>query len=280
MTAVRIAVINPNTTVAMTDVAAAAARSVAAPGVEIEAITSSTGPVSIESHYDEAMSVPGLLAAIAEGERRGVDGYVVSCFGDPGLDAARELASGPVVGIAEAAMRTAAYLGRGFSVVTTLGRTRGRAADLAEHYGLQRFCRGIHACEIAVLDLETDPAAYQRIADACRMAIAQDESDAVVLGCAGMAAMCANLTADLGVPVIDGVCAATLTVQSLVTMGLTTGKLGEFAAPLPKRYTGLLSGYSVPPTEGVDGSADRFPADPGVRLPWSGDQSTGDASGL
>ena len=82
------------------------------------------------------------------------------------------------------------------------------------------------------------------------------------------------------VPVIDGVCAATLTVQSLVTMGLTTGKLGEFATPLPKRYTGLLSDFSVSATDGLDGSGDRFPPDAGVRLPLSGDQSTGDASGL
>ena len=58
----------------------------------------------------EALAVPGLLDAIA---RHPADGYVVACFGDPGLDAARELAAGPVVGIAEAAMRTAAYLGRG-----------------------------------------------------------------------------------------------------------------------------------------------------------------------
>ncbi|GAA2058194.1 aspartate/glutamate racemase family protein [Williamsia deligens] len=272
----RIAVVNPNTTVAMTEVAAAAARSVAAPGTEIVGVTSTMGPASIESHYDEALAVPGLLAAIAEGERTGIDGYVVSCFGDPGLDAARELASGPVVGIAEAAMRTAAYLGRGFSVVTTLGRTSGRAADLAEHYGLHRFCRGIHACEIPVLDLETDPAAYQLIADSCRIAVAQDDSDAIVLGCAGMAAMCADLTADLGVPVVDGVCAATLTVQSLVTMGLSTGKLAEFARPLPKSYSGVLSDFTV--TD--DGSRDRFPADPGVRLPWSGEQPTGEASSL
>ncbi len=52
------------------------------------------GPASIESHYDEALSVPGVLDEIAKGERDGVDGYVLACFGDPGLDAARELAAG------------------------------------------------------------------------------------------------------------------------------------------------------------------------------------------
>ena len=61
----------------------------------------------------------------------------------PRLDAARELADGPVVGIAEAAMHAASFLGRGFSVVTTLGRTAGRAWDLAERYGMTRFCRNV-----------------------------------------------------------------------------------------------------------------------------------------
>lgn len=233
----RIWVINPNTTRAMTSTIEACARAVASPDTEIVGVTSEFGPPSIESHYDEAMSVPGLLDAVKRGEAHGVDGYVIACFGDPGLDAAREVARGPVIGIAEAAMHTASHLGRGFSVVTTLARTMGRAADLAEHYGMQRFCRGIHACEIAVLDLETDPDARKIITEACREALETDDSDAIVLGCAGMADMCAAISADLGVPVIDGVTAATLTVQSLVTLGLRTSKRGEFATPPEKQYT-------------------------------------------
>jgi len=154
------------------------------------------------------------------------------------LDASREVAAGPVIGIAEAAMHTASHLGRGFSIVTTLGRTTGRAADLAERYGMQRFCRGIHACEIPVLDLGTDPNARKAITEACRDAVEADGSDVVVLGCAGMADLCAPISAELGVPVVDGVGAATLTVQSLVTLGLRTSKRGEYAMPPAKLYSG------------------------------------------
>jgi allantoin racemase len=233
----RIWVINPNTTEAMTATIERCARAVVAPGTAVTGVTSECGPPSIESHYDEAQSVPGLLQAVARGERQGVDGYVIACFGDPGLHAAREVARGPVVGIAEAAMHTASHLGRGFSVVTTLARTMGRAADLAENYGMQRFCVGIHACEISVLDLDTDPDARKIVTEACRDAVESDGSDVVVLGCAGMADMCAPISAELGVPVIDGVTAATLTVQSLAALGLGTSKRGEFAAPPPKNYT-------------------------------------------
>jgi allantoin racemase len=48
--------------------------------------------------------------------------------------------------------------------------------------------------------------------------------------------MCSEISAELGVPVIDGVAAATLTVRSLVTMGLRTSKRGEYATPPPKAY--------------------------------------------
>ncbi|MGU3500044.1 aspartate/glutamate racemase family protein [Mycobacterium sp. C31M] len=232
----RIWVINPNTTETMTAGIGRCAHAVAGPGTVVTAVTSPFGPPSIESHYDEAMSVPGLLDVIARGEAEGVDGYVIACFGDPGLDAARELAAGPVLGIAEAAMHTASHLGRGFSIVTTLGRTIGRAEELAERYGMERFCRGYHACEIPVLDLETDPQAFKLVTEACRDAVESDGSDAVVLGCAGMAAMCAAISAEIGVPVVDGVTAATLTVQSLITMGLSTGKRGEYATPPVKEY--------------------------------------------
>ena len=95
----------------------------------------------------------------------------------------------------EPAMHAAALLGRGFSVVTTLGRTVGRAEDLALLYGVERSCLGVHACEIPVLDLGTDPNAFAAIVESCRAAVASDGCDAIVLGCAGMADLCARIGA-------------------------------------------------------------------------------------
>ncbi|BCJ45524.1 Asp/Glu racemase [Actinoplanes ianthinogenes] len=241
-----IRVINPNTTASMTALIEASARAVAGPGVVVEGITPAMGPASIESHYDEALAVPGLLAAVAAGERDGADGYVIACFGDPGLDAAREIAAGPVVGIAEAAMHAATLLGRGFSVVTTLSRTTGRARDLAHRYAPAGACKGVWPCDIPVLDLDGDPTVLPRVATVAREALARDGSDVIVLGCAGMAALCAGLSAELGVPVIDGVAAGTLLVQSLLTLGLRTSRRDEYAPPPPKPYTGLLAGFVQP----------------------------------
>ena len=241
-----IKVINPNTTSSMTAKIGHTARSVAAAGTVIQAANPDMGPASIESHYDEALAVPGLLAEINNGERDGVDGYVIACFGDPGLDAAREVARGPVIGIAEAAMHTATLLGRNFSVVTTLGRTRGRAWELAHRYGMAQSCRNVRACEIPVLDLEIPgSAARDTIALECKQAVAEDDIDVIVLGCAGMADLCQYLSESTGVPVIDGVAAATKTVESLVALGLTTSTRSEYAAPLTKKYTGLLQEFTI-----------------------------------
>ncbi|MDG6101524.1 aspartate/glutamate racemase family protein [Dactylosporangium aurantiacum] len=238
----RIVVVNPNTTASMTARIERSARAVAGPGTRVDAVTSTMGPASIESHYDEALSVPGVLAAVRAG---GADGYVIACFGDPGLDAAREVAAAPVVGIAEAAMHAAALLGRGFSVVTTLDRTRGRAWDLAGRYVAPGACRGVHACDIPVLDLDGDPAVTDRVVALARAALARDGSDVVVLGCAGMADLAAEVSRRVGVPVVDGVAAATLLVQSLVTLGLGTSKHGELAPPPPKPYTGALTPFGT-----------------------------------
>jgi len=241
----RVRVINPNTTVAMTERIEVSARAVAGPGTHVDAVTPALGPASIESHYDEALSVPGVLAEIARGESEGVDAYVIACFGDPGLDAARELAHGPVVGIAEAAMRAACFLGRGFSVVTTLDRTKGRAWDLADRYGARPFCRGVYACDIPVLELDGDPAVAGRVVALGREALERDGSDVIVLGCAGMADLCATVSHRLAVPVVDGVAAGTAFAESLVRLGLRSSTREEFAAPPAKKYTGLLDGFSI-----------------------------------
>ena len=243
MTLIR--VINPNTSRAMTGGIARTAREAAGPGTTVLAVTSTMGPASIESHYDEALAVPGVLAAVRDGERAGAAGHVIACFGDPGLAAAREIATGPVVGIAEAAGRVATFLGRSFSVVTTLSRTVGQATDLMRSYGLAAACAGVHACDIPVLDLDS-PSARSCVAKACAAARDSDGCDVIVLGCAGMTGLAAALTGELGVPVVDGVAAAVKMVESLVALGLRTSKRDEYALPPAKPVTGPLSGFTLP----------------------------------
>ena len=241
----KIKVINPNTTRSMTDTIAKAARAVAAPGTEIVGVTSRDGAVSIEGHYDEAMSIVGLVTAI--NEEPTADAYIIACFGDPGLLAAREIATGPVLGIAEAAMHAASFLATGFSIVTTLERTRIIAEHLVRNYGMEHHCRRVRATDIPVLELENPHSnSRQLILRECERAIEEDKSGAIVLGCAGMADLNAFLEDKLQVPVVDGVTAAVKFAEALVGLGLKTSKRGDLAYPLHKRYEGSLSAYAPP----------------------------------
>jgi allantoin racemase len=251
----RIRIINPNTSSSLTAKIGAAGRAAAAPGTEVTALNPSMGPESIEGHYDEALCLPGLLEEVARGEAERADGYVIACFGDPGLQAARELATGPVVGIAEAAMHMASFIASAFSVVTTLERTVPIAEHLLERYGLARFCRRVHAADLPVLALENPGSGAAGIVlEMCRKALAEDGSGAIVLGCAGMADLCRSLSEELRVPVIDGVAAAVKQVEALVGLGLKTSKRGDLAYPLPKSYSGLMEQFSPPQRDGGPGS--------------------------
>src|SRR3954469_14238731 len=97
----RIAVVNSTTTDSFTPLLAEEARRVAAPGTEVEALRVRFGPASIEGHFDEELAALAILDLVGA-HRDDVDGYVLSCYGDPGLYAARELSPVPVVGVGEA----------------------------------------------------------------------------------------------------------------------------------------------------------------------------------
>ncbi len=241
----KIRVINPNTSVAMTARIGAAASAVAAAGTVIDAVNPSFGAPSIEDHHDDVWAAAGVIEQVRLGQSGGADAFVIACFGDPGLHAAREVADGPVIGIAEAAFHAASMLATGFSVVTTLTRTCVIAEHLLMQYGFERRCRGVHGTDIAVLELE-DPAsqAFDRILAASRHALAHDRSSAIVLGCGGMADLCHALQERLGVPVIDGVGAAVKLAEALVSLGLRTSKLGDYARPLVKPYAGIAQPFS------------------------------------
>ncbi|MCM2548183.1 aspartate/glutamate racemase family protein [Burkholderia glumae] len=251
----KIKLINPNTTQRMTEAMGRCARETVNAGTVVVAVSPPSGPPSIESHYDDALAVPGLLAEIAAGERDGFDGYVIACFGDPGLYAARELARGPVIGIAEAAMHAASVLAPGFSVVTTLARTRGLAWHLAERYGMRRFCRNVRATDVPVLELDRPGSpARGRIVDECRRALDEDGAEAIVLGCAGMVEFAREIEQAIGAPVVEGVTAAVKWVEALAALRLATAKRGDYARPLAKRYDGQLAHFS-PGADGLPGGA-------------------------
>ena len=239
----RILVINPNTTASMTDKIGKAAKFVASVGTEIIAVNPKDGPPSIEGYFDEVFVVPGMLAEMTKS--KGIDAYVIACFDDTGLDAARCATDVPVLGIGEAAFHFASLISGKFSVVTTLARSVPAIEHNLVKYGLASRCAKVRASDVAVLDLELPGSdARRKISDEIAKAIAEDKAEAIVLGCAGMTDLASDLARDHGVPVLDGVACAVKLAESLSSLGLKTSKVGAYAMPLVKRYAGIYASQS------------------------------------
>jgi allantoin racemase len=84
-------------------------------------------------------------------------------------------------------------------------------------------------------------------------AVQEDAAEAVLLGCAGMADLAARLTAEIGVPVLDGVGCAVKLAEALVALGLRTSKSGGYAYPRTKIYDGELARFAPQAREEQDG---------------------------
>jgi allantoin racemase len=242
----RILIINPNTSASMTEAIGRAGSCAASAGTEIIAVNPADGPISIEGYYDEAFSVPALLAEIAKGEAMDVAAHIIACFDDTGLEAARCASLAPVIGIGEAAFHLASMLGHRFSVITTLSCSIAAIENNLLKYGLAGRCAKVRACELPVLSLD-DPAsdAAARIGAEIELAKQQDRAEVIVLGCAGMADLATRLAARHGVPVVDGVASAVKLAEALIALGLKTSKVGAYALPRPKPYLGAFASFGT-----------------------------------
>jgi allantoin racemase len=237
VTPVRILLINANTTDSMTEEMVDAARRVASPDCEVVGQTASHGVASIDGYQDEVLGAAAVLA-IARAHAGMFDAAVVACFGDPGVDAAREVCDAPVVGIAEASFIAAITLGRRFSVLTTLDRGIPPIEDVIDRHGFRSRCASVRAIEISVLEADAHP---ERAADALerigQRAISEDGADVLCLGCGGMVGIRDRLEQRLGVPIVEGVPAATVLAEGLVRCGLRTSKLRGYKQPEPNAYS-------------------------------------------
>lgn len=231
----RILLVNPNSSKSMTEQAGRSACHIALETTVIEALNPTDTPRSIEGHADEAMAVASMLNVIRDGEARGVDAYVIACFDDPGLNAAREIARGPVFGICQAAVQVAMTITTRFSIITTLPRSVPIIEDLVRDYGAGHRCRRVRSIDMPVLALEDDLRHTEdMLAQEIERAKTEDNAEAIILGCAGMSELCERLEQRCGLPIIDGVAAAVKLAEAFVSGGYRTSKTGAYNYPRVK----------------------------------------------
>jgi allantoin racemase len=181
------------------------------------------GPASIESAYEEYLSVPGAIERLVEAERAGFDGVVLGCFGDPGVDAMREMVDIPVMGPGEASMLMAASLGHRFSVVTVLASVVPLLERLAWQVGVDRKLASVRSIEVPVLELGRDPnETFRRMVEEGQAARDHDRADVIIMGCMSMAFQDrqTDMAARLGIPVVNPVHAGVKMMQALCDLGL------------------------------------------------------------
>ena len=228
----KIKVINPNASEWVTERIAGCALEAARAGTQVTVERVATGPRAIESHYDMVCAGPGFLQAVRSGETEGCDGYVAACFGDPGINAAREIASGPMIGMGEAALHAASYLSSSYVVVTTIPRMDIFARRLVLDSGTETRCRGIVPIGMDIGAItNAGTALSQDVIEGFRSALEQTQAEAVILGSAAFAGISRPLGEALTVPVLDGIALAVKIVEGLVDLGLKTSRRGALATP-------------------------------------------------
>jgi Asp/Glu/hydantoin racemase len=170
----------------------------------------------------------------------GCDAVIVAAFGDPGVEAARELFDLPVVGISEAAFHMAWLLGRRYSVVCLTPRLRTWYIECAQQTGLDARLASVRALPSLAGDITTvKDAARVALLEQCRLAVEQDEAEVLVVGGGPLAGLAREIAAELPVPVIDGVSCAVRLAEALVGLAPRVPSAGSFARPKPKPARGL-----------------------------------------
>lgn len=196
----------------------------------------SLGPASIESAVDEVLAAPGVVDAAIRAEAEGAQAVIIDCMLDPGLDAAREAVSIPVIGCGEAAMLQA---GGRFGIVTVLQRQERAFRDLARKYELANFMSGTTGIGIPVLALETDrPQAIEATIAGSREAISKG-AEVIIFGCTGMLGFADEVSAALTrVEVIDPLPNAINCAHAAIQRGQKTDK-SAYPMPETKPVTGF-----------------------------------------
>jgi len=238
----KICIINPNTTKAMTQKIDLTAKNFASKDTEIISVEPKVGPDSIEGFYDEAFCIPGLIEEIKK--QNDADAYIIACFDDTGLEVIRSITEKPVIGIGEATYHVATMIAGNFTVITTLSRSIRPLTHNLKKYGLFENCVKVTAIEVPVLDLENISSEnLDKLNKVIQDTMENDNAEAIILGCAGMADLASNLEIKHKLPVIEGISSAVVLAESLVNLKIKTSKVGSYALPRKKEYMGYLNKF-------------------------------------
>jgi Asp/Glu/hydantoin racemase len=208
----RIVVINPNSTAAVTSAIDAALEPLRmAGGPAIECVTLAEGPPGIETQAHVEQVVDPICRLVRA--REDAAAFVIACFSDPGLHAAREATKKPVLGIAECGLLSALTQGERVGIIAILKTSLPRHLRYVRQLGLSSRFAGDLPLGLGVVELADEARTLERMTEVGGRLKDDLGADVVVLGCAGMAQYRRALSGTLGIPVVDP-------TQAAVTMAI------------------------------------------------------------
>ncbi|GAB5377471.1 MAG: aspartate/glutamate racemase family protein [Acuticoccus sp.] len=235
----RLLIANPNTSDAMTALMVAEARALCRPATEIVGVTARTGVPYIATRAETALAASALLETLAQ-THQSADAVVVGAF-CPGLaPPPRELLPLPVVGLAEAGLRSAMHFGRRVGIVGVGTRERGMNEEIVREVGMERDVVAIERLPLTGTEILADPDAADEAAVAAGLRAVADGADVLVLGGAAFSGAAARIGPRLPVPVIAPLAFAIALAEMAVLTGWRKPTAGTFSRP---RY-GPLEGRS------------------------------------
>ena len=240
----RILLLNPNMTEAVTERLCAAAAKAASPGTEIIPATAPRGFPYISCKAEA--QVAGAIALEMLAERQGAfDAAIIAAFGDPGLFAARELFDQPVIGMSEAAMLTACMLGKTFGIVSFAAAMEPWYVECVEAHGLQGRCSGVFCLKegFGSITSVAEEKADALVALAAEAVVAG--SDVIILAGAPLAGLAAEVAHRIAVPVVDQAQAALRQAETLAKLAPRKAEVGRFRRPAAKASIGLSSALAA-----------------------------------
>lgn len=237
--ALKILLLNPNTTAEITSMMLEVGSAACSPGTTLVPATACRGVPYIASRAEAQIGGAVVLEMLAERHRE-IDAAIIAAFGDPGLLAARELFDIPIVGMAEAAMLTACMLGRRFTIVTFSHALGAWYDECVAMHGLKDRCSGVHMLGDAFSSVTTvQEELEERIVELANQAIRQDDADVLIFAGAPLSGFAARVGDRIGVPVVDQVVAAVKQAECLLALRPRKAVAGTFRRPGPKQTTQL-----------------------------------------
>lgn len=219
----KILIINPNSSLEMTQTIQRAAEAFAGDSFQVECRPNPDAPKFIETYEDEIKTAPGMIKMVRENEHT-FDAFIIACHCDPNLDVLKEITTKPVVGIGEASIKIASMLGHSFSVVSTAGHSIPNKEALIRKYHLQDMLASVKAPP----QEKQNASEKEKYLAAAAAALREDKAEVIVLGCAGLSGLDKYIQEKLGIPVLDGVICALIIAAGLVNYGVATSKVRRY----------------------------------------------------